>query len=50
MCLCIGTSGPDEPARVESKAAGKRHDMAICLVILAALAVNLTASIVYLGS
>lgn len=50
MCLCTGTPAPDLPAAPEKRAAGRRHERAIYLALVAALAVNLTVSLVWLGS
>lgn len=49
MCLCTGTPTRDLPAAPEDGAIGRRHEGAIYLAIVAALAVNLTASLVWLG-
>lgn len=48
MCLCSGTPGPDDPVRAE-EAGGKRAGAVLYLAFLAALAVNLTASIALLA-
>lgn len=50
MCLCTGTPAPDLPAAPEKRAGGRRREWAVYLALVAALAVNLTASLVWLGS
>lgn len=49
MCLCTGTLIPDTSAASEDGTGSGRHDMALYLVIVAVLAVNLTASIAYIA-
>ena len=49
MCLCTGTPGPDDPVRADEEAGGKRAGAVLYLAFLAALAVNLTASITLLA-
>ncbi len=48
MCLCTGTPGPDDPVRAD-EAGGKRADAVLYFAFLAALTVNLTASIAFLA-
>jgi hypothetical protein len=50
MCLCTGTSAPAPSEAAEGDAGGRRHGMAVCLAVAAALAVNLTASFLLVGS
>ncbi len=49
MCLCTGTSAPIPSAGAKSDG-NRRHAMAVYLAIAAALAVNLTASFLLVGS
>lgn len=49
MCLCTGTPSPDDPVRADEEAGGKRAGPILYLAFLAALAVNLTASIAVLA-
>jgi len=48
MCLCTGTPGPGDPVRAK-EAGGKRAGAVLYLALVAALAVNLTASIALLA-
>lgn len=49
MCLCTGTSAPAPSGAAEGDAGGGRPGVAVYLAIVAALAVNLTASLVFMG-